>query len=402
MKNNGLKNSKAITLIALIVTIIVLLILAGVSIAVLTGENGILNRATEAKQTNEQKTAEEELKLGVSALSIDYRKNATHSGTFKEFVVSTEGLTELKKAMGLTTANTELKVENAENGIVSYKGQKYQIDDYGEITEYKPVTANIIINGLNTEISRDDDMSSLYGRKVKNYNVAGLTYRIFYIDFLGEFGSEGTIYLKADAMSTIKTSIIPKVSTNEEDIELFKKMNIKWANNRGNINTENWTSSEKMASYLCSKSEWSTYKNENAKYAIASPSVDMYVRSFKQTHETDLDYDYSSYWTPGYVFAPPTADTQLKPGYTSWTPIGRRYVPDTYGEMYYSENYSYILSSASSDYCANGPITMCMVTSNQYGASIQDTDILANFGGIERGICPIVALQSNFIPEIDN
>ena len=43
-----MSNKRGITLIALIVTIIVLLILAGVSIAVLTGENGILNRATEA------------------------------------------------------------------------------------------------------------------------------------------------------------------------------------------------------------------------------------------------------------------------------------------------------------------------------------------------------------------
>ena len=52
MKTKYLKETKAITLIALIVTLIVLLILAGVSIAVLTGENGILNRATEAKTTS--------------------------------------------------------------------------------------------------------------------------------------------------------------------------------------------------------------------------------------------------------------------------------------------------------------------------------------------------------------
>ncbi len=40
---------KGITLIALVITIIVLLILAGVSIATLTGENGILTKANEAK-----------------------------------------------------------------------------------------------------------------------------------------------------------------------------------------------------------------------------------------------------------------------------------------------------------------------------------------------------------------
>lgn len=44
-----MKNQKGITLIALVITIIVLLILAGVSIAMLTGENGILNQATTSK-----------------------------------------------------------------------------------------------------------------------------------------------------------------------------------------------------------------------------------------------------------------------------------------------------------------------------------------------------------------
>ncbi len=43
-----LKEQKGITLVALVITIIVLLILAGVSIAMLTGENGILKRSTEA------------------------------------------------------------------------------------------------------------------------------------------------------------------------------------------------------------------------------------------------------------------------------------------------------------------------------------------------------------------
>ena len=47
-----LKEKSGITLIALVITIIVLLILAGVSIAMLTGDNGILTQATEAKKAN--------------------------------------------------------------------------------------------------------------------------------------------------------------------------------------------------------------------------------------------------------------------------------------------------------------------------------------------------------------
>ncbi len=59
-----LKQMKGITLIALVITIIVLLILAGVSIAMLTGDNGILNQAQKAKNETENAQAEEENILG--------------------------------------------------------------------------------------------------------------------------------------------------------------------------------------------------------------------------------------------------------------------------------------------------------------------------------------------------
>ena len=64
MLNKALKRNKGITLIALVVTIIVLLILAGISISMLTGQNGILNRAQEAKNKTEQAEKEEKEKLG--------------------------------------------------------------------------------------------------------------------------------------------------------------------------------------------------------------------------------------------------------------------------------------------------------------------------------------------------
>ncbi len=44
-----MRNQKGVTLIALVITIIVLLILAGVSIAMLTGDNGILTQANKSQ-----------------------------------------------------------------------------------------------------------------------------------------------------------------------------------------------------------------------------------------------------------------------------------------------------------------------------------------------------------------
>ena len=44
-----MKNNKGVTLVALVITIIVLLILAGVALAMLTGDSGILTNAENAK-----------------------------------------------------------------------------------------------------------------------------------------------------------------------------------------------------------------------------------------------------------------------------------------------------------------------------------------------------------------
>ena len=58
MKN--FRKNQGITLIALVITVIVLLILAGVTIATLTGDNGLRTRAQEAKNKTEQAQKEEE------------------------------------------------------------------------------------------------------------------------------------------------------------------------------------------------------------------------------------------------------------------------------------------------------------------------------------------------------
>ena len=65
MLRNTLRRNKGITLIALVVTIIVLLILAGISISMLTGQNGILTNASKAKNETGEAQIEEKVKLSV-------------------------------------------------------------------------------------------------------------------------------------------------------------------------------------------------------------------------------------------------------------------------------------------------------------------------------------------------
>ena len=69
MKNK--RTSKGITLIALVITIIVLLILAGVSIAMLTGKNGIITQAQNAKNKTAEAEAKEKVDLEDQNALID-------------------------------------------------------------------------------------------------------------------------------------------------------------------------------------------------------------------------------------------------------------------------------------------------------------------------------------------
>ena len=75
-KNGG------ITLIALVITIIVLLILAGVTIATLMGDNGILNKATKADISTENATVLEQLQLKV----MDYKIELESTNAYEEIL----------------------------------------------------------------------------------------------------------------------------------------------------------------------------------------------------------------------------------------------------------------------------------------------------------------------------
>ena len=57
------KNERGITLIALVISIIVLLILAGITILAISGENEIIQRAVEAREETEEAQKQEKLEL---------------------------------------------------------------------------------------------------------------------------------------------------------------------------------------------------------------------------------------------------------------------------------------------------------------------------------------------------
>ncbi len=126
MKNSiKSKRQKGITLIALVITIIVLLILAAVSIATLTGENGILSKANTAGERTKDAEEDERVKLAVAtALSDNLGEGLTK--TILENAIENE-FGEGKKA----------NLEGEENGPWTFKGERkdYKIEATGKIEE---------------------------------------------------------------------------------------------------------------------------------------------------------------------------------------------------------------------------------------------------------------------------
>ena len=70
-RRDNYEKAKRNNINSIVITIIVLLILAGVSIATLTGENGILTRATQAKEDTTKEGAREKLSLILNELQTE-------------------------------------------------------------------------------------------------------------------------------------------------------------------------------------------------------------------------------------------------------------------------------------------------------------------------------------------
>ena len=81
-------NNKGITLIALVITIIVLLILAGVSIAMLTGQNGILNQATDAKEETAEAEVVERINMELNAIYADVLADEDITATNTDYLTT--------------------------------------------------------------------------------------------------------------------------------------------------------------------------------------------------------------------------------------------------------------------------------------------------------------------------
>ena len=109
-----LKNNKGITLIALVITIIVLLILAGVSIAMLTGNNGILTQATTARDNTKEAEIADKINMALNGEFTMLIADGKLSGTTSTEIAAANGLDEdeytIEPASDVTTEGDVLVI----------------------------------------------------------------------------------------------------------------------------------------------------------------------------------------------------------------------------------------------------------------------------------------------------
>lgn len=123
-------SNKGITLIALVITIIVLLILAGVTIATLTGDNGILNQAENAKEQTEIENEKEQISLVMTNMKFENEQE----------VVKKEKI--FQAHLDEYTGEGKTKVYATESSYTIHflkTNRVYTIDENGNITEEKSV-----------------------------------------------------------------------------------------------------------------------------------------------------------------------------------------------------------------------------------------------------------------------
>ena len=132
-----MKNNRGITLIALVITIIVLLILAGVSIAMLTGENGILTQATTARDDTAVAERVERINMELNALYsavlADNTKDIFTAAEIQDVIDNLKGTdcTVSGQTSGSTTASETVTI--TADGVKAGTGT-VTIDDAGQAT----------------------------------------------------------------------------------------------------------------------------------------------------------------------------------------------------------------------------------------------------------------------------
>ena len=295
-KEKIIKNNKGITILALVVTIIVLLILAGVSISMITGDSGIINQAKTAKEETEKGNVIEKAQKDILAITASGRSDITQQELHDILEKYFESVPDDVDTDDILTTKEEY-------------GGKYEIavsDIYDGEIEIKGITA--------AELT-DEQKKELYGKYVTNYEcssndaietTAPGKWMIFHID-------DDNIYLIAsdyidtdycptkDGATVTKSTSYPKGASfsgvyskyaGSADItdERIKALNSDFFNKYTSA-----SNNMKSVAYMLDTNAWSGFVENNiADYAIGGPTIELLFESYNKAHP-DANYPNGKY-----------------------------------------------------------------------------------------------------------
>ena len=395
------KYSSGITLIALVITIIVLLILSGVSIAMLRGQNGIITQAKNAKAQSESSSAEEKVNAAIIATISKSKKGTIDADKLVAEITNNYGGTASKTNDGFPV-----------NATVD--GKNFSIDGDGNITTNNSGSSTPTTGGVTAaDIANatQEEKQSIYGATVTGYTLpSGTTtdvgWKIFYAD-------NSNIYLIAD--NYVERNNLPN-STTESGVVTANKPNdgssdharsayftnilgdyagssritdsrLKALNN-DYFNTKNYSSTDdnmKAVAYMMDTKAWNSkfLDSNKADYCIGGPSVELLFKSYNEKYKTAYESQASS--ATGYQIRKTSSD--------SWDSRGSPML-STSDPLYVitpaSNAYAYWLTSPS----AANYIGVMNVNSNGgvFSSGVVNND---SYYGVSFGFRPLVCLKSN-------
>jgi len=217
------KGNKGITLIALVITIIVLLILAAVSIAILTGENGLLTRAGDAKEETRGASVQEAIDLWKINKSVD---NYIGDKTAQSKTVLLDDL----ENKGLLINDERNRLEAGETITIGSKqislGEEKSLSDQLKVGDYVNYGVKLTVQTYSTDTSETGYNSSQTFQtnkdmlwRVINKKTNGDVEIVAVSNTLATDGNTG-LYLKGQAgflnAETVLKNLCDKLYTNTE------------------------------------------------------------------------------------------------------------------------------------------------------------------------------------------
>jgi len=344
------KQNKGITLIALIITVIVLIILASVSINLILGQGGLFNKAQQAGMEYKKEEAKEKLQLVLIDLQVDKSTNKQYND--QEYV------------------NNKLQENNmqVDGNIVTVYGWQFQIDR---------ATLKIVEKGTGTGTGTGETVSAAvisnnpekyYGQEVQYSTKSDVT--------IASIDSIQKLNLVANVDEQLKNEGITwKIFyADKEHIYLITSDYVK-------VDGDNYykvfnTAAETLQ-FMNTQSNWKQYVGNDAEYAVGGPTFTMFCNSWNAKY-------------PDNQISGATGNEQ-----NGWT---IDYDFDIHDALYSKQEdtfYGYWLASNSANKGSR-----YLVHVGEYGVSSYGYAFSPEYGGEEQnlvrfGFRPIVCLKSD-------